>query len=415
MSKDKKIIEKTYDNGFEVIMIPKPGFVQKFAGIMIDYGSSDLVGDEVKYAGVAHFLEHKLFTKKDGEISTEFDEQNASVNAFTSYNETMYYASFIDHEQENISSLFKLVGNPYFTTENVAKEREIIVQELRMYQDDPMWKVNNSVMNLMYPGSILATDIAGTEETLAAINAESLLANWQKFYQAGNMKLVLAGDYDFSAILETISPEIAKLPVGNKIWDQAKLTQLFDANKVKTNTEVVNGKTAHQRFGVGIKLPNFKNYLDSNDSVQVLLEIMLESKLGAISDFYQRLHDDAVLQQELSFGVSYSRQGNYAKIFGQTDEPELVLEEVLKALKSTELSEKIFNLEKRELISKSFRTVDHLTSLAIECAESRLEDSYFFEDLERLQKIDFATFAKLVNQILADSQFVVVKLLPTEE
>ena len=112
-----KIIKREYKSGFKAEIILKPHFYQRFFGIIIDFGSSD----PQKVAGSAHFLEHKLFAKKDGDISSQFEEIGADVNAFTSFNETMFYCSGIEHTPKMIDLLFRLVGEPYFTKQNIAK------------------------------------------------------------------------------------------------------------------------------------------------------------------------------------------------------------------------------------------------------------------------------------------------------
>lgn len=159
-----KIIKREYKSDFKAEVILKPHFYQRFFGIIIDFGSSD----PQKVAGSAHFLEHKLFAKKDGDISHKFEEIGADVNAFTSFNETMFYCSGIDHTPKMIDLLFELVGQPYFTKQNIAKEAPIITQELAMYKNDPIWGLNNAIMTEMFGHSNLGVEVVGTEKQLLA-------------------------------------------------------------------------------------------------------------------------------------------------------------------------------------------------------------------------------------------------------
>lgn len=397
---------KKFENGFELILVNKPGFSKKFAGIIVDYGSSDLTKEDLAYAGSAHFLEHKLFAKQDGDISEAFEENGANVNAFTSVNETMYYAVFVDNLEKNLQLLFKLIGEPFFTEENVAKEREIIVQELRMYQDEPYWRLNQALMNNLYQNEPLSLDIAGSEESLARISPASLLAIYRKYYTAEKMKLVIAGDVHFANIVKAVAPLVNALPVTTT----PMTNPVFDQTGVHNERITLTGKTAHPRLIIGLKLPDFKQFLPSNDLMQTLIEIMLDSKFGELSTSYHLLQQDELLQQEPYLSVSYTRQGNYAKIMAQTDQPDEVVERLLTTLNDGEFSKPIFELQKKELIAKSFRTMDAIDNLAIEVAESRIEDEDYLLNVERLQQITYEQYVELVSAVMAQTRVTVAVL-----
>lgn len=403
----ENIKTKKFANGFELIVAEKPHFAKKFAGIIVDYGSSDLTSETRAVAGVAHFLEHKLFAKKEGDISEKFEANGANVNAFTSYNETMYYTVFVDDVVSNLTLLFKLISDPFFTTENVNKEREIIEQELKMYQDEPYWRLNQELMTAMYGASPLSLDIAGTETSLANITPESLLNIYKTNYFAANMKLVVAGDVDFTEIASAVTPLVEELVIGEK-----NPVNVFDDAQPNKTALTITGKTAHGRLIIGLKLPDFKKFGQSNDLVQSLIEIMLEAKLGELSTTYQALQNEELLQQDPYMSVTYTRQGNYAKIMAQTDEVAAVTERMVAALRDDQFSQAIFDLQKKELIAKSFRTIDSIDNMAIELAESRLEDEDYFTNLAELQQIDYDEYVAIVRKVLAKTTIVVAQLAP---
>src|SRR5699024_7021911 len=201
-----KIIKKEYQSGFKAEIILKPHFYQRFFGIIVDFGSSD----PQKVAGSAHFLEHKLFAKKDGDLSTQFEDIGADVNAFTSFNETMFYCSGIEHTPKMIDLLFELVGQPYFTKENIAQEAPIIEQELAMYQDDPTWSVNNAIMHDMFGDSNLGIEVVGTKESINQVTVKNLTQVYEANYVPEKMQFVACGDFSDNQV-QTILQQVGKL------------------------------------------------------------------------------------------------------------------------------------------------------------------------------------------------------------
>lgn len=204
-----KIIKKEYQSGFKAEIILKPHFYQRFFGIIVDFGSSD----PQKVAGSAHFLEHKLFAKKDGDLSTQFEDIGADVNAFTSFNETMFYCSGIEHTPKMIDLLFELVGQPYFTKENIAQEAPIIEQELAMYQDDPTWSVNNAIMHDMFGDSNLGIEVVGTKESINQVTVKNLTQVYEAKYVPEKMQFVACGDFSDNQV-QTILRQVGKLLLG---------------------------------------------------------------------------------------------------------------------------------------------------------------------------------------------------------
>ncbi|WP_251717457.1 M16 family metallopeptidase, partial [Lactobacillus agrestimuris] len=201
-----QIIKKNYSSEFEANILLRKSFKQKFFGIIIDFGSSD----QQKLPGSAHFLEHKLFAKEDGDIAHKFEELGADVNAYTSFNETMYYCSGINHTKKLIDLLFELVGKPYFTEKNVNQEKPIIQQELAMYQDEPNWEINNALMIQMFGDTNLGIDVAGTKSSIDEMTKAELIRIYKKKYIAPNMKFIATGDFSDEEI-EDIFKQVDKL------------------------------------------------------------------------------------------------------------------------------------------------------------------------------------------------------------
>ena len=275
------IIKKNYPSGFKAEIILRPGFNCRFMGIIVDFGSSD----DQPVPGLAHFLEHKLFAQESGDLSLEFEKLGSDVNAFTSFNETMYYASGVKNVAPTIDLLFDLVGKPYFTDENVKKEIPIIQQELAMYQDEPDWPLGDVLMRSVYGDSNLA----------------------------GRMSFVACGDFSDNQV-KTIFRQVGHLQETLIKPGRGPQAGKKVRNKRQPKGPLVLSGGSVPLFAVCLNLKNFKKVLDSQDLAQILLEIMLESKLGSASAWYAKMRRGQLLNQPLQINVTYTRQGNYAVI-----------------------------------------------------------------------------------------------------
>ena len=181
-------------NGLTVMVVPRPGFTKKLAYFVSDFGSihTEFTLDGKEYrvpAGVAHYLEHKMFDLPGRDVSAEFAALGASVNAFTSYDITAYYFSCTEHFEENLKLLLEFVSTPYFTEESVEKERGIIDQEIGMNADNPDSQIFERLMPLLFENHPVRVPILGTSESIREITPEVLYTCHRAFYTPGNMIL----------------------------------------------------------------------------------------------------------------------------------------------------------------------------------------------------------------------------------
>lgn len=405
-----KIINRVYKSGFKAEIILKPEFKQKFFGIIVDFGSSD----PQLVPGTAHFLEHKLFAKKEGDISHSFEKLGADVNAFTAYNETMFYCSGIDHTPKLLKLLFRLVGEDYFTDKNVAKEEPIIQQELAMYKDEPNWTVNNALMQMMYGNSNLALDVAGTQASIAKINSKNLLAVYEANYVPNKMHFVACGDfsnYQITMILRMVG-KLQEQYFGDR--KNSKLS--FNSEKGKLEDKIITTKSNSNLFGIGIRLQNFKKVLSSLDLAQILLEIMLESKLSVMGPWFEQMKKKGLLNNSLQISVNYTRQGNFVTIFGISQNSKQVIdavkEELQKPLTQDDpvFAKNFFEMQKKEWLAQTIRSTDNIAYFAVEMAEESLDNENSFNNLEKLQIMSFEDYVKYCSDLLKNSEICSARL-----
>ncbi|MGI5986302.1 MAG: EF-P 5-aminopentanol modification-associated protein YfmH, partial [Oscillospiraceae bacterium] len=204
---DETLISEVLPNGLKINIIPKPQFSKSFAMFATNYGGADrrfkLADRWIDTpAGVAHFLEHKMFDMPDGNALNVLSSRGASPNAFTSSGITAYYFESTNSFEENLRTLLSFVSTPYFTPESVQKEQGIIGQEIRMVEDNPSYVVYNNLMRCLYAENPVRDSVAGTVESIAEITHETLYHCHKVFYNPSNMTLSVVGNVDPESVIK---------------------------------------------------------------------------------------------------------------------------------------------------------------------------------------------------------------------
>lgn len=404
------VTTRDYKSGFRAKVIRRPLFAQKFMGIIVDFGGSD----PQKLCGGAHFLEHKLFTKKNGDISQQFEAVGASTNAFTTYNETMFYASFTEHWRQVLPLIFELVGTTYFTKSNVTKEAKIIAQELAMYQDDPNWQVNYELMQMMFPKTNLAEDLTGTKASLKKMTPEILQEIYDNNYVSGRMEFVACGGFSENQTKEVLR-EVEKLERKYLISKKVAPKKLTLVSPKKQHNTIIDSDLATSRVGIGIRLPNFEKVGLKNSTAQTILEMMLQAKLGVTSPWFEEMQKQGILNSPMELQVSYTTEGNFATIIGASNKPDLFLENTKNQLLEVPISKEAFVFQKKEALAQTIREFDDLSTVAIEEAEYGLENEDFNTAAHVIQSLSFNEFYTAIDNILAKSDIFTTILKGKEE
>ncbi|EJN54054.1 M16 family metallopeptidase [Lactobacillus gasseri] len=404
------VTTREYKSGFRAKVIRRPLFAQKFMGIIVDFGGSD----PQKLCGGAHFLEHKLFTKKNGDISQRFEAVGASTNAFTTYNETMFYASFTEHWRQVLPLIFELVGTTHFTKSNVTKEAKIIAQELAMYQDDPNWQVNYELMQMMFPKTNLAEDLTGTKASLKKMTPEILQEIYDNNYISGRMEFVACGGFSENQTKEVLR-EVGKLESKYLISKKVAPKKLTLVSPQKQHNTIIESDLATSRVGIGIRLPDFEKVDLKNSTAQTIFEMMFQAKLGVTSPWFERMQKQGILNSPMELQVSYTTEGNFATIIGASNKPDLFLENIKSQLLEVPITKEAFVFQKKEALAQTIREFDDLSTVAIEEAEYGLENEDFNTAAYVIQSLSFSEFYTAIDNILAKSDIFTTILKGKEE
>ena len=315
-------------NGLRVVVVPKKGFSGYFACFGTYYGSamrSFLLAGERKDtpAGVAHYLEHKMFDMPDGDNALQsMTATGADPNAFTSFDETVYYFHCTEHFEENLRTLLRFVTTPYFTPETVAKEQGIIAQEIRMYDDAPDYAVYFELMKLLFRTHPVRDDIAGTVESIAEISAETLYDCHRAFYTPGNMCLCVEGDVDAGAVCR-----IAEELLGGEAGEVPRpLIPEEDEAPEKLYTERRMSVSAPQ-FLLGAA---FKPTTEDVLRERIVARLALRLLLSPSSPFYTRLYREGLLNRSFSYDAEFPAGVAVLSAGGESRDPKKVYDEFLR-------------------------------------------------------------------------------------
>ena len=270
-----KIAEEVYlatlDNGMSLSIIKKKGFIEKAAFLSTNFGALDnrfyIDGKLQTYpAGIAHFLEHKLFEDDQGrDVTLDFVKLGADVNAFTTLDRTTYYFSTIDHFEESLELLLKFTSEFTSSEDTVNHEKRIIEQEINMYQDDPDYRVYLGCLQSLYPNTILGQDIAGSIDSIKKITAKDLKNNFDYFYRPENCHLVLIGNFDIEQIYRFVKETRSEFTISHKTVEKEK--QPIEENIQKLDSLQMD--ISISKLAIGFKNVHFSdNYMRESILVQ---------------------------------------------------------------------------------------------------------------------------------------------------
>ncbi|UEX89299.1 EF-P 5-aminopentanol modification-associated protein YfmH [Staphylococcus ratti] len=387
---DETIYKTVLDNGLNVFIIPKKGFQKTFVTYTTAFGSLDFrfkphgQSDFVTVPdGVAHFLEHKLFEKEDGDLFTEFAEHDAQVNAFTTFDRTSYLFSATDHIEENILRLLKMVETPYFTKETVEKEKGIIAEEIKMYQEQPGYKLMFNTLRAMYDTHPVRVDIAGSVDSIYDITKEDLYLCYHTFYHPSNMVLFIVGDVNPEQMINVVKAHEDK----RHIEAQPKIERdaLSEPNHVMQQNIVEAMHIQSPRLMLG-----FKNKLyDVSDRQSVKEDIEMsfffELLYGEETEFYQKILDEALIDDTFSYQTVIEPTYSFSLITSATTEPDQ-----LKALLLEELNAKLGNIQdvdSFELLKKQF-IGEYVSSLNAPEYIANQYTKYYFDGVSLFELLD---------------------------
>jgi len=411
-----------HKSGLKVYVLPKKGYSKSYAMFATKYGSIDnqfVVPGEQEVTsvpdGIAHFLEHKLFEEEEGNVFDRFSRLGASANAYTSFNITAYLFSCTNHFYDNLNILLDFVQNPYFTDESVQKEQGIIGQEIRMYDDNPNWRVFFNFLAALYHNLPVKIDIAGTIESIGRINKDILYKCYNTFYHPSNMILFATGD---------IEPEKVAEYVGNSI----KAVEPYKEEIGRIYPEEPHSiaqKKVEQHLSVSIPLfqAGFKDtdigyggkkLLKKDITTQILLQMIM----GSSTPLYQSLYEQGLINNSFEFDYTAEKEYGFTVFGGESPDPERVEQEIkneINRLLNTGLDRTEFNRIKKVNLGRFLRMFNSVESIANNFISTLFKDIDLFDYIDTYHSITFEDVEKRFIEHFKPDNMVLSVIRPFEQ
>lgn len=383
-------------NGLNVYVLPKPGFHKTYATFSTKYGSIDnrfQVGDQAEMSvpdGIAHFLEHKMFEEPTGDIFATFASQGASANAFTSFDRTVYLFSATGHIDDNLTTLINFVQNPYFTDENVEKEKGIIGQEIYMYRDNPDWRVYFGLIEALYVNHPVKIDIAGTIESIGKITKETLYDCYRTFYHPSNMSLFVVGGVEPERVFELVRANQA----AKTFSPQGEIRRLFDEEpgKAAMPRKVIELPVSLPKCLFGFKEEQAGKQMTGGELLkkEAASKLVFDALLSPSSKLYQDLYDDGLISDQ--FGQEFHSNTNYAfSVFGgETKSPDELVERVRAGLEralSDGIPAEAFERSKKKKIGGFLRMMNSPEAIAHEFTKYEFKETSLLDVLSAYEAV----------------------------
>ncbi|MCL5064173.1 MAG: insulinase family protein [Firmicutes bacterium] len=414
---DERIHQLVLPSGLKISVLPRPGFTKTYATFATHYGSIDnafKVPDETRQVavpdGIAHFLEHKMFEKADGgDVFDDFGRYGASSNAYTDYTSTTFLFSTTENVEENLEILLDFVQRPYFTEDNVNKEKGIIEQEIRMYLDMPGDRLHSNLMRALYQKNPVRIDVAGSVESIRTISPDDLYLCHRTFYHPSNMQVFVTGGVEAERILDQI------------VANQAQRPRAFQAPIERIYPEEPRG-IAQTRIEqeMAVAAPLFMmGYKEERTGFsgsallrrEMMANLMWNALVGHSSEFFSRLYEKGLINDRFQAHYSCGLTFGFSAIGGETPDPKRLEAELVEGLDKIPLtSSDLERLKRRELgeyvslfqnLEELAYVYNHLTFRGTNLFEvPEVIQSIRLEDIEGFRKDHLREAARAVSVIL---------------
>ena len=360
---DFDIYTETLNNGLSIYFIPYSNKKNYYITYATFFGS-DILEYKDSYdikqkhpLGIAHFLEHKMFETESGlDPFTYFSKSGTDSNASTSYTNTQYLCSGTKNFKNNLKYLIEFVNSPYFTKENVEKEKSIIAEEIKMYEDMPDFKLEMALRQLLYKYNSRKLDIAGSIEEINKIKKDDLYNCYNNFYVPNNMFIIVAGNFDLDEALNTIKEELEMIPRK----ELPEIIEKEEPNEVYKKRKIINTNIEVPKIALGLKIPT-KELKYEKLELDLYLNMLSNMLFGSSSLFREKVRNLKLLND---FYYEWESIKNFKTLYimASSQDPDSLLKEIIEELNNLKLEEKTFERIKKVWIANEVKMIDNMDS-----------------------------------------------------
>ena len=412
--KEKLYVEKL-ENGLTVMIMPKKNIQKKYMIWATNFGSIDnkFIAPNDKEEtnipdGVAHFLEHKMFEQQNGTNSLDtLTALGVNANAYTTTDHTCYLFECTDNFYPAMDELMDYVQNPYFTDQNVEKEKGIIGQEIQMYDDYPSWAVYMNAMKCMYKNNPIIIDIAGSIESISKIDKEVLYKCYNTFYHPSNMVMCFAGDFEPEALIEEVKKRLKPTEKHGEI----KRIYPEEPEQIVKKENTQNMEVSMPIFVIGIKdVIDNKNCTSSSIvKKHIAIEILLNMLIGKSSKLYKELYEAELITGEPYLDYEFSKQYAHVSITGQSNNPKKVLEKFeakIKQMKENDIDLAHFQRVKNMIYGNYVKEYDDVAEICRMFVGDYMKGINSFEYIEEYEQVTPEYTKQVLEEVFKEDKTV---------
>lgn len=417
-----KIKEKAYfeklENGLNIIIIPKENTNKKYVIWGTNFGSIDnrfiMPGSNEEVFipdGVAHFLEHKMFEQPNGTNSLDtLMALGLEANAYTTNDHTAYlFECSSDKFYEGLDELMDYVQSPYFTDENVEKEKGIIGQEIMMYDDDPGFKLYLNTMDCLYHKNAVKLDIAGTIESISKIDPDVLYKCYNTFYHPSNMTLVVCGNFKPEELIEEIKKRLKHKE------NQGEIKRIYEVEEDSINRKI---KETNMEVSVPIFMIGYKDKLPNSEEIvkkHIAIEVILNMLIGKSSELYKELYNNGDLLAEPDLDYEFSKQYAHVLISGQSKNPQVIYERFkteVEKFKKNGLNEEHFERIKRKIYGDYVTEYNSVGDIARMFLSDSFKGINSFDYIEKYNTVTREYVEQVLREVFDEKKMVLSVVRP---
>ncbi|AXH98759.1 insulinase family protein [Sporosarcina sp. PTS2304] len=417
----EKIYTETLDNGLKVVILPKRGYSKTFVTFTTKYGSIDRTfkphgKDEFITVpdGIAHFLEHKMFEKEDGDVFQKFGLNGASANAYTTFGRTAYLFSATNKVMENTKVLLDFVQQPYFTKQTVDKEKGIIAQEITMYDDQPDWRLYFGTIENLYKEHPVKIDIAGTVESIQDITAEHLYTCYETFYHPSNMLLFVVGAVNPEEMMTFIKEDQEQ-----KSFDQPEPIERQFPTETKAADipeRVLTMDVSKPKLNVGMKCTATDQQGQQMLETELSANLVLDSLFGRTSSFYEKANAEGLVDESFSYEFSMEEGYGFAMVGSDTEKPDqleaLIRQTIKEAKEQWPVQAEDLERMRRKKIGQFMRSLNSIEFIANQFTRYEFNEMNLFDVVPTLEKLSMDKLKDAFATFSDDSSYTIFKVLP---
>lgn len=419
---NETIYEEKMENGLQVFLLSKPEMVKTYGIFTTNYGSIDQtftpLGKEEEVTvpeGIAHFLEHKLFEKEDRDVFQDFTKLGASANAFTSFTKTAYLFSATSHIYENVRTLVDFVQDPYFSEQSVEKEKGIISQEIRMYDDQPDWRGFFGTIGSLYHKHPVKVDIAGTVDSIQDITKDDLYTCYETFYHPSNMVLFIAGNFEPEKMMDYVrdnqnSKEFPEPPAINRRFPREPETAFKSENSIEMAVSTPKAYVGMKEMVDGLSGEELLRY-------ELLSDMLLDFYFSTSGKYYDELYQSGLIDDSFHFETEWEREFGFTVLGGDSRSPEAFLKRLKKMMRTMEketISDEDFARMKRKKIGEFMRALNSLEFIANQYTHYHMLGINLFDVLPFIESLKKEEMEEFMNDWVQESRMTTFQVKPKE-